>query len=138
MLTLLFHNSVCVTLLCNSVTQTCKLVCVQLFLSLQGLDDASAMGPSELILTRGTLNEEEERESDTDDIDHEGKGMRPETAHLVRKSPLYLITCVDCKESLENKQTLSHLNTCVRIHSRSPAAMFGQCYHSPTSVRVQL
>ncbi|KAK2512011.1 Gpn1 [Columba guinea] len=34
-------------------------------------DDASAMGPSELILTRGTLDEEEERESDTDDIDHE-------------------------------------------------------------------
>ncbi|NXC08336.1 GPN1 GTPase, partial [Orthonyx spaldingii] len=35
-------------------------------------DDASAMGPSELILTRGTLNEEEEeKESDTDDIDHE-------------------------------------------------------------------
>ncbi|KAF4795999.1 GPN-loop GTPase 1 [Turdus rufiventris] len=40
--------------------------------SLQGADDASAMGPSELILTRGSLNEEEEeRESDTDDIDHE-------------------------------------------------------------------
>ncbi|XP_027760800.1 GPN-loop GTPase 1 isoform X4 [Empidonax traillii] len=37
-----------------------------------GPDDASAMGPSELILTRGTLDEEqEERESDTDDIDHE-------------------------------------------------------------------
>lgn len=35
------------------------------------------MGPSELILTRGNLDEdEEERESDTDDIDHEGKGMR--------------------------------------------------------------
>ncbi|NXL52117.1 GPN1 GTPase, partial [Podilymbus podiceps] len=34
-------------------------------------DDASTMGPSELILTRGTLDEEEERESDTDDIDHE-------------------------------------------------------------------
>uniref|UniRef100_A0A8C0FS27 GPN-loop GTPase n=1 Tax=Bubo bubo TaxID=30461 RepID=A0A8C0FS27_BUBBB len=34
-------------------------------------DDASAMSPSELILTRGTLDEEEERESDTDDIDHE-------------------------------------------------------------------
>ncbi|XP_032538709.1 GPN-loop GTPase 1 isoform X4 [Chiroxiphia lanceolata] len=34
--------------------------------------DASAMGPSELILTRGALDEEqEERESDTDDIDHE-------------------------------------------------------------------
>lgn len=49
------------------------------FFSLRGPDDASAMGPSELILTRGTLNEEEEeRESDTDDIDHEGKGMRPE------------------------------------------------------------
>lgn len=46
------------------------------FCSLQGSDDASAMGPSELILTRGTLDEEEERESDTDDIDHEGKGMR--------------------------------------------------------------
>ncbi|KAM6293899.1 olfactory receptor 14I1-like [Aegotheles albertisi] len=29
------------------------------------------MGPSEPILTRGTLDEEEERESDTDDIDHE-------------------------------------------------------------------
>lgn len=46
------------------------------FCSLQGSDDASAMGPSELILTRGTLDEEEETESDTDDIDHEGKGMR--------------------------------------------------------------
>lgn len=46
------------------------------FCSLQGSDDASAMGPSELILTRGTLDEEEERESDTDDIDHEGEGMR--------------------------------------------------------------
>jgi len=35
------------------------------------------MGPSELILTRGNLDEdEEERESDTDDIDHEGKAMR--------------------------------------------------------------
>ncbi|KAM4680691.1 GPN-loop GTPase 1 isoform 4-T6 [Amazona ochrocephala] len=41
-------------------------------ISVQGSDDASAMGPSELILTRGTLDEEEEeRESDTDDIDHE-------------------------------------------------------------------
>lgn len=46
------------------------------FCSLEGSDDASAMGPSELILTRGTLDEEEERQSDTDDIDHEGKGMR--------------------------------------------------------------
>lgn len=47
------------------------------FCSFQGSDDASAMGPSELILTRGTLDEEEEeRESDTDDIDHEGKGRR--------------------------------------------------------------
>ncbi|NWI39659.1 GPN1 GTPase, partial [Picathartes gymnocephalus] len=46
-------------------------VCVQ-GSTLAGPDDASAMGPSELILTRGTLNEEEEeRESDTDDIDHE-------------------------------------------------------------------
>ncbi|RLV86204.1 hypothetical protein DV515_00015932 [Chloebia gouldiae] len=45
-------------------------VCVQ-GSTLAGLGDASAMGPSELILTRGTLNEEEERESDTDDIDHE-------------------------------------------------------------------
>lgn len=35
------------------------------------------MGPSELILTRGTLDEEEEeRESDTDDIDHEGKRIK--------------------------------------------------------------
>uniref|UniRef100_A0A8C0B2M0 GPN-loop GTPase n=1 Tax=Buteo japonicus TaxID=224669 RepID=A0A8C0B2M0_9AVES len=41
------------------------------FCSLEGSDDASAMGPSELILTRGTLDEEEERQSDTDDIDHE-------------------------------------------------------------------
>ncbi|NWI66011.1 GPN1 GTPase, partial [Todus mexicanus] len=41
--------------------------------TLAGSHDASAMGPSELILTRGTLDEEEEeeRESDTDDIDHE-------------------------------------------------------------------
>ncbi|OXB84360.1 UNVERIFIED_CONTAM: hypothetical protein H355_010787 [Colinus virginianus] len=40
--------------------------------TLTGSDDASAMGPSELILTRGNLDEEEEeRESDTDDIDHE-------------------------------------------------------------------
>ncbi|XP_074717208.1 GPN-loop GTPase 1 isoform X2 [Strix uralensis] len=39
--------------------------------TLAGSDDASAMSPSELILTRGTLDEEEERESDTDDIDHE-------------------------------------------------------------------
>ncbi|NWV75499.1 GPN1 GTPase, partial [Dasyornis broadbenti] len=40
--------------------------------TLAGPDDASAMGPSELILTRGTLDEDEdERESDTDDIDHE-------------------------------------------------------------------
>jgi len=46
------------------------------FCSFQGSDDSSAVGPSELILTRGTLDEEEERESDTDDIDHEGKGMR--------------------------------------------------------------
>ncbi|KAK4825012.1 hypothetical protein QYF61_023016 [Mycteria americana] len=47
-------------------------VCVQ-GSTLAGSDDASAMGPSELILTRGTLDEEEEeeRESDTDDIDHE-------------------------------------------------------------------
>ncbi|XP_064002527.1 GPN-loop GTPase 1 [Pogoniulus pusillus] len=47
-------------------------VCVQ-GNTLAGSDDASAMGPSELILTRGTLDEEEEeeRESDTDDIDHE-------------------------------------------------------------------
>ncbi|XP_010155479.1 PREDICTED: GPN-loop GTPase 1-like [Eurypyga helias] len=39
--------------------------------ALAGSDDMSAMGPSELILTRGILEEEEERESDTDDIDHE-------------------------------------------------------------------
>ncbi|KAM9563302.1 GPN-loop GTPase 1 isoform 1-T2 [Guaruba guarouba] len=46
-------------------------VCVQ-GNTLAGSDGASAMGPSELILTRGTLDEEEEeRESDTDDIDHE-------------------------------------------------------------------
>ncbi|NXX49299.1 GPN1 GTPase, partial [Tricholaema leucomelas] len=47
-------------------------VCVQ-GNTLAGSDDASGMGPSELILTRGTLDEEEEeeRESDTDDIDHE-------------------------------------------------------------------
>ncbi|XP_050186847.1 GPN-loop GTPase 1 [Myiozetetes cayanensis] len=46
-------------------------VCVQ-GSTLAGPADASAMGPSELILTRGTLDEEEEeRESDTDDIDHE-------------------------------------------------------------------
>ncbi|KAJ7426236.1 GPN-loop GTPase 1 [Willisornis vidua] len=44
-------------------------VCVQ-GSTLAGPDHASAMGPSELILTRGTLDEEE-RESDTDDIDHE-------------------------------------------------------------------
>ncbi|NXH14329.1 GPN1 GTPase, partial [Bucco capensis] len=44
-------------------------VCVQSN-PLAGSGDASAMGPSELILTRGTLDEEEE-ESDTDDIDHE-------------------------------------------------------------------
>lgn len=30
------------------------------------------MGPSDLILTRGTLDDEEE-DSDTDDIDHQGK-----------------------------------------------------------------
>ncbi|XP_066851421.1 GPN-loop GTPase 1 isoform X2 [Anser cygnoides] len=47
-------------------------VCMQGNNPLAGSDDASAMGPSELILTRGTLDEEEEeRESDTDDIDHE-------------------------------------------------------------------
>ncbi|XP_030410796.1 GPN-loop GTPase 1 isoform X2 [Gopherus evgoodei] len=34
--------------------------------------DTSALGPSDLIMTRGTLDEEdEERESDTDDIDHQ-------------------------------------------------------------------
>ncbi|XP_044866641.1 GPN-loop GTPase 1 [Mauremys mutica] len=34
--------------------------------------DTSALGPSHLIMTRGTLDEEdEERESDTDDIDHQ-------------------------------------------------------------------
>lgn len=36
----------------------------------------SSLGPSELILTRGTLDPEEEEEeaqdSDTDDIDHKG------------------------------------------------------------------
>lgn len=53
------------------------LFCVIAICSLQGSDDASAMGPSELILTRGTLDEEEEeRESDTDDIDHEGEGLK--------------------------------------------------------------
>ncbi|KAF2982078.1 hypothetical protein EK904_014087 [Melospiza melodia maxima] len=46
-------------------------VCMQSS-TLAGSGDASAMGPSELILTRGTLDEEEEeRDSDTDDIDHE-------------------------------------------------------------------
>ncbi|XP_074392339.1 GPN-loop GTPase 1 isoform X2 [Zonotrichia albicollis] len=46
-------------------------VCMQSS-ALAGSGDASAMGPSELILTRGTLDEEEEeRDSDTDDIDHE-------------------------------------------------------------------
>ncbi|XP_062429406.1 GPN-loop GTPase 1 isoform X2 [Rhea pennata] len=46
-------------------------VCVQSN-TLAGSADASAMGPSDLILTRGTLDEEdEERESDTDDIDHD-------------------------------------------------------------------
>ncbi|XP_051623942.1 uncharacterized protein LOC127460915 [Manacus candei] len=51
--------------------------------------DASAMGPSELILTRGTLNEEqEERESDADGIDHEGKGMRSKSC--LSRNPLYM------------------------------------------------
>uniref|UniRef100_A0A8C8SLW5 GPN-loop GTPase n=1 Tax=Pelusios castaneus TaxID=367368 RepID=A0A8C8SLW5_9SAUR len=37
--------------------------------------DTSALGPSDLIMTRGTLEEEdEEKESDSDDIDHQGKG----------------------------------------------------------------
>ncbi|XP_006037892.1 GPN-loop GTPase 1 isoform X2 [Alligator sinensis] len=38
--------------------------------SLAGPADMSAMGPSDLILTRGTLDDEEE-DSDTDDIDHQ-------------------------------------------------------------------
>ncbi|XP_019342629.1 GPN-loop GTPase 1 isoform X2 [Alligator mississippiensis] len=38
--------------------------------SLAGPADTSAMGPSDLILTRGTLDDEEE-DSDTDDIDHQ-------------------------------------------------------------------
>ncbi|XP_064499532.1 GPN-loop GTPase 1-like [Pseudopipra pipra] len=51
--------------------------------------DASAMGPSELILTRGTLDEEqEERESDADGIDHEGKGMRSKSC--LSRNPLYI------------------------------------------------
>ncbi|XP_025050090.1 GPN-loop GTPase 1 isoform X1 [Alligator sinensis] len=37
---------------------------------LEGPADMSAMGPSDLILTRGTLDDEEE-DSDTDDIDHQ-------------------------------------------------------------------
>ncbi|XP_067150654.1 GPN-loop GTPase 1 isoform X1 [Apteryx mantelli] len=46
-------------------------VCVQSN-KLAGSDDASAVGPSDLILTRGTLDEEDEKsESDTDDIDHD-------------------------------------------------------------------
>ncbi|XP_043365851.1 GPN-loop GTPase 1 isoform X4 [Dermochelys coriacea] len=41
--------------------------------SLADSSDTSALGPSDLIMTRGTLDEEdEERESDTDDIDHQG------------------------------------------------------------------
>uniref|UniRef100_A0A8D0HBH5 GPN-loop GTPase n=1 Tax=Sphenodon punctatus TaxID=8508 RepID=A0A8D0HBH5_SPHPU len=40
--------------------------------SLPGAADASALGPSDLILTRGTLDkEDEEQDSDSDDIDHE-------------------------------------------------------------------
>lgn len=55
---------------------------------LQGADDTSAMGPSELILTRGALDEEEgERESDTDDIDHDGKGMRLESCPSSQEIP---------------------------------------------------
>lgn len=65
------------------------------FFSLQGTDDASAMGPSELILTRGSLNEEEEeRESDTDDIDHEGKGRRPESCTSSQEIPS-VFHCLD-------------------------------------------
>ena len=45
------------------------------------------MGPSELILTRGTLDEEDERESDTDDIDREGKGI----GDLVRSESCLLV-----------------------------------------------
>lgn len=53
---------------------TQKKLCTTISFPFQGPDDVSAMSPSELILTRGTLNEEEEeRDSDTDDIDHEGK-----------------------------------------------------------------
>lgn len=59
----------------HKLTCSCAVSCISI--SVQGSDDASAMGPSELILTRGTLDEEEEeRESDTDDIDHEGKEIR--------------------------------------------------------------
>nr|XP_014433563.1 GPN-loop GTPase 1-like [Pelodiscus sinensis] len=40
--------------------------------SLTGASETSALGPSDLIMTRGTVDEEdEERESDTDDIDHQ-------------------------------------------------------------------
>ncbi|TRZ08296.1 hypothetical protein HGM15179_018813, partial [Zosterops borbonicus] len=57
-------------------------VCVQ-GSTVPGPDDVSAMSPSELILTRGTLNEdEEERDSDTDDIDHEG-GKNPDISSQV-------------------------------------------------------
>uniref|UniRef100_A0A8C3RW12 GPN-loop GTPase n=1 Tax=Chelydra serpentina TaxID=8475 RepID=A0A8C3RW12_CHESE len=40
--------------------------------AMENSSDTSALGPSDLIMTRGTLDEEdEERESDTDDIDHQ-------------------------------------------------------------------
>ncbi|XP_074982336.1 GPN-loop GTPase 1 isoform X2 [Caretta caretta] len=47
--------------------------------SLADSSDTSALGPSDLIMTRGTLDEEdEERVSDTDDIDHQVTGESQE------------------------------------------------------------
>ncbi|XP_077668349.1 GPN-loop GTPase 1 isoform X2 [Eretmochelys imbricata] len=63
--------------------------------SLADSSDTSALGPSDLIMTRGTLDEEdEERVSDTDDIDHQDantfrklSGTPVERLHQIRKRP---------------------------------------------------
>ena len=54
---------------------------VSVLISVLTLDSLSpALDPSDLILTRGTLDEEdEEAESDTDDIDHRGERWWAET-----------------------------------------------------------
>ncbi|XP_038250901.1 GPN-loop GTPase 1 isoform X3 [Dermochelys coriacea] len=106
--------------------------------SLADSSDTSALGPSDLIMTRGTLDEEdEERESDTDDIDHQDskycsilengslafKDFSPEQSGIYKCSVSY---------SKDGKRYTKHFHFFVRAYHRPDRSVeIRSAFYSP-------